>query len=251
MLEIRGLRKSYGGNEVLKGIDLDIQRGAVTCLIGPSGSGKSTLLRCINHLETPDGGTIRWDGEYIGYEPQGQRLVEKSEKGLQADRRRIGMVFQHFNLFQNMTALENVCLGLQLVEKKPRAEAVRIATEALAEVGLADKVAQYPQMLSGGQQQRVGIARALAMKPDVLLFDEPTSALDPELVGDVLAVMSRIAAEGMTMVVVTHELAFARDVADSIVFMDGGAVVEQGSPEQVFDHTRSERTKSFIARVRK
>jgi len=251
MLEIRDLRKSYGGNEVLKGIDLDIRPGAVTCLIGPSGSGKSTLLRCINHLETPDGGTIRWDGDYIGYEPQGQRLVEKSEKGLQADRRRIGMVFQHFNLFQNMTALENVCLGLQLVEKKSRAEAVAIATEALTEVGLADKVAQYPQMLSGGQQQRVGIARALAMKPDVLLFDEPTSALDPELVGDVLAVMTRIAAEGMTMVVVTHELAFAREVADSIVFMDGGAVVEQGSPEQVFDNTRSERTKSFIARVRK
>lgn len=251
MLEIRNLRKSFGSNEVLKGIDLDIQHGAVTCLIGPSGSGKSTLLRCINHLETPNGGTIRWNGDYIGYEPQGQRLVEKSEKGLQADRRRIGMVFQHFNLFQNMTVLDNVCIGLQLVEKKSRAQAVAIATESLAEVGLVEKVAQYPQMLSGGQQQRVGIARALAMKPEVLLFDEPTSALDPELVGDVLAVMSRIAAEGMTMIVVTHELAFARDVADSIVFMDSGSVVEQGTPEEVFDRTTSERTKSFIARVRK
>lgn len=251
MLEIKNLRKSFGELEVLKDVTVSFEPGKVSCLIGPSGSGKSTLLRCINHLEVPDAGMITWNGEALGYEHRGDRLIEKSDRALQNDRRRVGMVFQHFNLFQNMTALENVTLGLRQVVRLPRAQAERRAREVLAEVGLSEKAGTYPRMLSGGQQQRVGIARALAMEPEVLLFDEPTSALDPELVGDVLEVMRRIAHEGMTMIVVTHELGFAREVASSLVFMDEGRVIEQGTPDQVIDHPKTERIKTFVSRVRK
>ena len=251
MLDITNLRKSFGELDVLKDVTVSFEPGKVSCLIGPSGSGKSTLLRCINHLEVPDAGMITWNGETLGYERRGDRLIEKSDRALQEDRRRVGMVFQHFNLFQNMTALENVTLGLRQVVRLPRAEAEQRARAVLAEVGLSDKADTYPRMLSGGQQQRVGIARALAMEPEVLLFDEPTSALDPELVGDVLEVMRRIAQEGMTMIVVTHELGFAREVASSLVFMDEGRVIEQGTPDQVIDHPRTERIKTFVSRVRK
>ena len=252
MLEITSLRKSFGNLRVLDEVSVKFESGKVSCVIGPSGSGKSTLLRCINHLEVPDGGTITWNGQLIGYERRSEtHLMEKSDRALQEDRRRIGMVFQHFNLFQNMTALGNVTLGLRQVEKLSKSEAEQRAREALREVGLSDKANSYPRMLSGGQQQRVGIARALAMKPEVLLFDEPTSALDPELVGEVLTVMTRIAEEGMTMIVVTHELGFAREVGSNLVFMDGGHVVEQGDPEDLITNPTTERLKTFVSRVRK
>ncbi|MBX6766972.1 MAG: amino acid ABC transporter ATP-binding protein, partial [Actinomadura rubrobrunea] len=236
MVEIRGLHKAYGDLKVLKGIDLTVERGQVICIIGPSGSGKSTLLRCVNLLETPTGGQVFVEGEELTH----------PDVDIDAARRKIGMVFQQFNLFPHLKVLDNVTIAQRRVLKRPRDEAERIARENLAKVGLEDKADSYPAQLSGGQQQRVAIARALAMNPDLMLFDEPTSALDPELVGDVLVVMRKLAQEGMTMLVVTHEMGFARDVADRVVFMDGGVIVEDGPPEQVIGAPRHERTKTFL-----
>ncbi len=237
-IEITGLRKLFGTNEVLRGIDFHVGPGEVVCVIGPSGSGKSTLLRCVNLLEEPSAGTIRVAGD-----------VTDSEVDIDAVRRRIGMVFQSFNLFPHLTALGNVMIAQRKVLKRDKAEAEKIARENLERVGLADKVGSYPAQLSGGQQQRVAIARALAMGPQVMLFDEPTSALDPELVGDVLGVMRGLAEAGMTMLVVTHEMSFAREVADRVVFMDGGVVVEEGPPQQVIADPAHERTRAFLSRV--
>ncbi|GAB7036461.1 amino acid ABC transporter ATP-binding protein [Catenuloplanes niger JCM 9533] len=238
-IDIRGLHKSFGRLEVLRGIDLAVEPGEVVCVIGPSGSGKSTLLRCVNLLETPTSGTIHVGGVE----------VTDDDCDIDAVRRRIGMVFQQFNLFGHLTVRENVTIAQRRVLKRSRAEADRIAALNLERVGLAEKAGAYPAQLSGGQQQRVAIARALAMDPQLMLFDEPTSALDPELVGEVLAVMRGLAAEGMTMLVVTHEMAFAREVASRVVFMDGGVVVEQGPPAEVFGNPREERTKTFLHRV--
>ncbi|MDR7275209.1 amino acid ABC transporter ATP-binding protein [Catenuloplanes atrovinosus] len=238
-IEISGLHKSFGKLPVLRGIDLTVDPGEVVCVIGPSGSGKSTLLRCVNLLETPTSGTIRVGGVE----------VTDPDCDIDAVRRRIGMVFQQFNLFGHLTVRENVTIAQRRVLKRSRAEADRIAGLNLERVGLADKAGSYPAQLSGGQQQRVAIARALAMDPQLMLFDEPTSALDPELVGEVLAVMRGLAAEGMTMLVVTHEMAFAREVASRVVFMDGGVVVEQGPPADVFGSPREERTRTFLHRV--
>ncbi|WP_229068745.1 amino acid ABC transporter ATP-binding protein [Actinoplanes sp. DH11] len=238
-IEIAGLHKSFGALEVLRGIDLAVEPGEVVCVIGPSGSGKSTLLRCVNLLEEPSSGTIHVAGVD----------VTDPDCDIDAVRRRIGMVFQQFNLFGHLTVRENVTIAQRRVLKRGRAEAARIATENLERVGLVDKAAAYPAQLSGGQQQRAAIARALAMDPELMLFDEPTSALDPELVGEVLAVMRGLAAEGMTMLVVTHEMAFAREVASRVVFMDGGVIVEQGPPEQVFGAPREARTREFLHRV--
>ncbi|WP_067463382.1 amino acid ABC transporter ATP-binding protein [Actinomadura macra] len=238
-IEIRGLRKSFGTNEVLRGIDFHVERGEVVCVIGPSGSGKSTLLRCVNLLEEPDAGTVR----VVGAEVTGP------EVDIDAVRRRIGMVFQSFNLFPHLTALGNVTIAQRKVLGRDRAEAERIARENLDRVGLADKVGAYPAQLSGGQQQRVAIARALAMGPEVMLFDEPTSALDPELVGDVLGVMRGLAEAGMTMLVVTHEMSFAREVADRVVFLDGGVVVEEGPAARMITDPGHERTRVFLSRV--
>ena len=239
ILRARGLRKAFGSLEVLKGVDLDVHRREVVCVIGPSGSGKSTLLRCLNRLETPSAGTVRLDG------------VEITAAGIDLNRVRkdIGMVFQAFNLYPHMTALGNVTLALRKVLGQSREAAEAKGRAALAAVGLADKQASYPAQLSGGQQQRVGIARALALEPKIMLFDEPTSALDPELVGGVLAVMRQMRDTGMTMVVVTHEMAFAREAADRVIFMNDGEIVEQGSPDQVFDAPRMDRTKQFLERV--
>ncbi|WP_352231477.1 amino acid ABC transporter ATP-binding protein [Actinomadura sp. NBRC 104425] len=239
MVEIRGLRKSFGPVEVLKGIDLSVQRGQVICIIGPSGSGKSTLLRCVNLLEEPTAGTIVVDGVELTH----------PDVDINAARRRLGMVFQQFNLFSHLKVLENLTIAQRRVLKRSKAEAERIARENLAKVGLEGKADSYPSQLSGGQQQRVAIARALSMDPSLMLFDEPTSALDPELVGDVLTVMRQLAQEGMTMLVVTHEMAFARDVADHVVFMDGGVIVEQGPPDQVIGDPQHERTQRFLRRV--
>ncbi|GLW62408.1 peptide ABC transporter ATP-binding protein [Actinomadura rubrobrunea] len=239
MVEIRGLHKAYGDLKVLKGIDLTVERGQVICIIGPSGSGKSTLLRCVNLLETPTGGQVFVEGEELTH----------PDVDIDAARRKVGMVFQQFNLFPHLKVLDNVTIAQRRVLKRPKGEAERIARENLAKVGLEDKADSYPAQLSGGQQQRVAIARALAMNPDLMLFDEPTSALDPELVGDVLTVMRKLAQEGMTMLVVTHEMGFARDVADRVVFMDGGVIVEDGPPEQVIGAPRHERTKTFLRRV--
>jgi polar amino acid transport system ATP-binding protein len=236
---ISALHKSFGPLQVLRGIDLTVDTGEVVCVIGPSGSGKSTLLRCVNLLEQPTSGTIR----------VGDVEVTDPDCDIDGVRRRIGMVFQQFNLFGHLTVRENVTIAQRRVLKRSRAEADRIATANLERVGLADKAASYPAQLSGGQQQRVAIARALAMDPQLMLFDEPTSALDPELVGEVLAVMRGLAAEGMTMLVVTHEMAFAREVASRVVFMDGGVVVEQGPPAEVFGNPREERTRVFLHRV--
>jgi polar amino acid transport system ATP-binding protein len=249
MVEARGLRKAFGHTVVLHDIDLQVERGEVVCLLGPSGSGKSTLLRCINHLEKADAGVLRVDGRLVGYEVRGGALHELPDREIARARSEIGMVFQRFDLFRTMTALENVMAGPVHVLGTRREEARARGLELLARVGLADKAGNYPTQLSGGQQQRVAIARALAMGPKLMLFDEPTSALDPELVGEVLAVMRELAADGMTMIVVTHEIAFAREVADRVVFMDGGVVVEEGSPEQVLGAPRMERTRSFLARV--
>jgi polar amino acid transport system ATP-binding protein len=249
MIEAVGVRKSFGRREALRGVDLTVARGQVTCLLGPSGSGKSTLLRCINHLEKLTAGRILVDGELIGYRQRGDALHELSPRELAVQRRGIGMVFQRFNLFAHLTALENVMEAPVVTRREGRGEAEAHARELLASVGLADRVSAYPAQLSGGQQQRVAIARALAMRPRVMLFDEPTSALDPELVGDVLAVMKRLAADGMTMLVVTHEMGFAREAADRIVFMDEGLVVEDGPATAVLDAPRHERTKAFLARV--
>ena len=249
MVKAEGVHKRFGRHEVLKGITLEVMPGEVMCLFGPSGSGKSTFLRCINHLETINSGRLSVDGELVGYRETGDTLHELSDSEIARKRAEIGMVFQHFNLFPHMTALENVTCAPTKVRKISRERATRRATELLTRVGLADKTDSYPSQLSGGQQQRVAIARALAMDPKLMLFDEPTSALDPELVGEVLAVMQQLARDGMTMIVVTHEIGFAREVADSVVFMDAGAVVESGPPGELLDRPRHERTRAFLSKV--
>lgn len=241
--------KNFGSLEVLKGITLEVARGEVLCLIGPSGSGKSTFLRCVNHLEVVNAGRLYVDGDLIGYRERGDKLYEMSPKDAAKQRRDIGMVFQHFNLFPHRTALENVIEAPTQVKKQKKNDAVARAKDLLDRVGLADKADTYPAQLSGGQQQRVAIARALAMDPKLMLFDEPTSALDPELVGDVLGVMRELAASGMTMLVVTHEMGFAREVADQLVFMDGGVVVEKGDPREVLANPQHERTKTFLSKL--
>ena len=249
MVQAEGVHKRFGRNEVLRGIDLTVAPGEVLCLLGPSGSGKSTFLRCINHLEKINAGRLSVDGELVGYRLVGDKLHELRESEVARKRAEIGMVFQHFNLFGHMTALENVVCAPVYVKRVPRERARERARELLARVGLADKFDCYPSQLSGGQQQRVAIARALAMEPKLMLFDEPTSALDPELVGEVLEVMRGLAADGMTMVVVTHEMGFAREVADNVVFMDGGVVVEEGPPAEVLASPRHERTRAFLSKV--
>jgi polar amino acid transport system ATP-binding protein len=249
MIEVRELHKRFGNVEVLKGINLEVATGKVVCVIGPSGSGKSTLLRCINHLERPDAGYILVGGQFVGYRLVGDRLHEVREHDLCASRASIGMVFQRFNLFQNMTVLDNVTLAPKLARRISAAEAEHKALALLERVGLASKKDRYPNRLSGGEQQRVAIARALAMEPSVMLFDEATSALDPELVGEVLDVMRSLARDGMTMVVVTHEIGFAREVADEVVFMDQGVVAESGPPSQVLQVPREARTREFLARL--
>ncbi|GAA2747308.1 amino acid ABC transporter ATP-binding protein [Terrabacter aerolatus] len=242
--------KSFHGNEVLKGIDLEVHRGEVVCLLGPSGSGKTTFLRCINQLESIDGGRIWVDGDLVGYRAEGEHLHHLTDKQVAAQRRNIGMVFQRFNLFPHKTAIENVMEAPVQVKGVDKKAARQHAEELLAQVGLADKAAAYPGALSGGQQQRVAIARALAMDPKLMLFDEPTSALDPELVGEVLRVMRDLASAGMTMIVVTHEMGFAREVADHVVFMDAGVVCEQGAPKDVIGNPQQDRTRSFLRRMR-
>ncbi len=249
MVQADGVWKSFGDNDVLKGIDLSVERGQVCCLLGPSGSGKSTFLRCINHLEKVDGGRLVVDGHLVGYRQAGGVLYELKEKETARARADIGMVFQRFNLFPHMTVLANVCEAPVRVRGEARSAVAERGRALLARVGLADKVGAYPAQLSGGQQQRVAIARALAMSPKLMLFDEPTSALDPELVGEVLDVMRALAADGMTMVVVTHEIGFAREVGDTAVFMDGGVVVEAGPPRDVFGDPQHERTRAFLDRV--
>jgi polar amino acid transport system ATP-binding protein len=249
MVRAEGVHKRFGRLEVLKGISLDVRPGEVMCMLGPSGSGKSTFLRCINHLEKIDAGRLYVDGELVGYRQAGDKLHELRDAEVCRKRAEIGMVFQRFNLFPHMTALENVIEAPIRVKGVRRAEAIDRAEVLLARVGLEDKVRSYPAQLSGGQQQRVAIARALAMEPKLMLFDEPTSALDPELVGDVLDAMRALAADGMTMVVVTHEIGFAREVGDTLVFMDGGVVVEAGHPREVLANPRHERTRSFLSKV--
>jgi polar amino acid transport system ATP-binding protein len=249
MLVARNVKKNFGSFTALQDVSLDIAHGEVLCIIGPSGSGKSTFLRCLNQLERVDGGAIWIDGELIGYRRSGDKLYPLSDPEVARQRLGTGMVFQRFNLFQHMTALQNIVEGPVTVQKRRKAEAVDEAMTLLERVGLADKRDSYPAQLSGGQQQRVAIARALAMKPKLMLFDEPTSALDPELVGEVLSVMRGLAGSGMTMVVVTHELGFAREVAHRVVFMDRGAIVESGSPQQVLGHPQQSRTRDFIAAV--
>jgi len=249
ILLARNVHKAFGRNEVLKGIDLQVAKGEVMCILGPSGSGKSTFLRCINHLEHTDRGRIYVDGELVGCRERNGRLYELPDREICSARTKMGMVFQHFNLFPHMTVLENLIEGPVMVLKAPKEVAVERARRLLAQVGLANKESAYPRQMSGGQQQRVAIARALAMEPKLMLFDEPTSALDPELVGDVLAVMQDLARSGMTMVVVTHEIGFARSVAHSVVFIDGGVVVEAGPPGSVLDHPQNERTQSFLSKV--
>jgi polar amino acid transport system ATP-binding protein len=249
MVRIRGLTKRYGGREVLRGIDLDVPMGSVMCIIGPSGSGKSTLLSCINHLERIDGGKVWVGGELVGYREHKGRLYELPERQVARMRQRVGMVFQHFNLFPHMTALRNIMEAPMRVRHVPAAEARQRAIQLLERVGLGSRHAQFPAQLSGGEQQRVAIARALAMDPQLMLFDEPTSALDPELVGEVLAVMKDLARSGMTMVVVTHELAFAREVGDALTFMDDGMVVERGHPRAVLTAPQEQRTREFLSRV--
>lgn len=249
MVDARSVRKSFGSNEVLKGITLTVEQGQVLVLLGPSGSGKSTFLRCINHLETINGGRIYVDGDLMGYRQVGDVLHEMKPAAIAAQRRHIGMVFQRFNLFPHLTALENVIEAPIGVNKENASDARQRGMKLLERVGLGDKFNHYPSQLSGGQQQRVAIARALAMEPKLMLFDEPTSALDPELVGEVLNVMRDLAKEGMTMIVVTHEMGFAREVADTVVFMDQGVVVEAGSPAEVLDNPQHDRTKAFINSV--
>ncbi|WP_127532796.1 amino acid ABC transporter ATP-binding protein [Paenibacillus kobensis] len=239
MINVRGLRKSYGKNEILKGIDTDIRKGEVVVVIGPSGSGKSTFLRCLNRLEEPTEGEIMFE----------DKLVTGRQSDLNAIRQRMGMVFQQFNLFPHMTVLDNLTLAPRKLKKLTREKAEAIALSLLSSVGLADKRDAYPVRLSGGQKQRIAIARALAMQPTVMLFDEPTSALDPEMVGEVLDVMKKLAADGMTMVIVTHEMGFAREVGDRVLFMDGGVIVEAGTPEEVFERPREARTRSFLSKV--
>lgn len=249
MVKAENVHKSFGHVDVLKGVDLEVAAGEVFCLLGPSGSGKSTFLRCINHLEQIDAGRLSVDGKLIGYREHDGKLYEMREREVAAQRRDIGMVFQRFNLFPHMTALENVMEAPVRVRGESKAAARDRAAKLLDRVGLADRAGNYPAQLSGGQQQRVAIARALAMEPKLMLFDEPTSALDPELVGEVLTVMGDLAADGMTMIVVTHEIGFAREVADRVVFMDGGVVVESGTPSQVIDAPQHDRTKAFLSKV--
>ena len=249
LLKAEGVHKRFGRLEVLRGVTLEVAAGEVLCLLGPSGSGKSTFLRCINHLEKIDAGRLWVDGELVGYRQSGDRIYELRESEVARKRAEIGMVFQRFNLFPHMTALENVVEAPIRVKRTPRERALERGRELLARVGLEDKLGAYPAQLSGGQQQRVAIARALAMRPKLMLFDEPTSALDPELVGEVLDAMRRLAQDGMTMVVVTHEIGFAREVGDKLVFMDAGVVVETGHPREVLANPRSERTRSFLAKV--
>lgn len=249
MVEAVAVRKHFGKHEVLRSIDLTVDRGEVVCLLGPSGSGKSTFLRCINHLERIDGGELRVDGEWIGYGQRRGQLRELPDRGVSQRRREVGMVFQHFGLFPHMSAEGNVALALRRVKRMTKSKALEVARAQLAEVGLADHARHRPSQLSGGQKQRVAIARALAMEPKLMLFDEPTSALDPELVGEVLDVIRRLAESGMTMLVVTHEMGFAAKVADKAVFMDDGVVVEVGPPDQVIHHPRSDRTAKFLSAV--
>ena len=249
MVLAEGVHKRYGRVEVLKGIDLIVERGAVMCVIGPSGSGKSTFLRCINHLEQINAGRLSVDGVLVGYRQRGDKLYELRESDIAAQRVDVGMVFQHFNLFPHMTVLGNMVEAPLKVKREPRKEVLDRARELLDRVGLADKADAYPRQLSGGQQQRVAIARALSMRPKLMLFDEPTSALDPELVGEVLDVMRGLAETGMTMVVVTHEMGFAREVGDELVFMDDGVVVESGRPREVLADPQHERTRSFLSKV--
>ncbi|QAY59683.1 amino acid ABC transporter ATP-binding protein [Microbacterium protaetiae] len=249
MVEARMVSKSFGSNEVLRSISLRVERGQVMCVIGPSGSGKSTFLRCINHLERIDAGRLYVDGELMGYREKGDKLYELKPSEASRQRRDIGMVFQHFNLFGHMTALENVIEAPIRVKGASKKDAEARGRDLLARVGLAGQAAHYPAQLSGGQQQRVAIARALAMDPKLMLFDEPTSALDPELVGEVLDVMRELATSGMTMIVVTHEMGFAREVGDALVFMDGGVVVEAGDPRDVLGSPQHQRTRSFLSKV--
>ncbi len=249
MVFARGVRKSYGQLEVLKGVDIVVPAGSVACIVGPSGSGKSTFLRCINHLEKLNGGILLVDGDFVGYQLRDSKLYELKDDELCKQRAEIGMLFQSFNLFSHMTVIENVIEAPTQVRGIPVGDAKREALKLLERVGLADKVDRYPRELSGGQQQRVAIARAMAMKPKVLLFDEPTSALDPELVGEVLQVMRDLARSGMTMVVVTHEIGFAREVGDQLLFMDEGLVVERGDPREMIANPKSPRTAEFLSRV--
>ena len=249
MVKAEAVNKRFGRVEVLKGISLEVQPREVVCILGPSGSGKSTFLRCINHLEKIDAGRLWVDGRLVGYRQIGDKLQELRDGEICRDRAQIGMVFQSFNLFGHMTALENVAEAPIHVKKMAKRDARRHASELLERVGLADKLNSYPSQLSGGQQQRVAIARALAMQPKLMLFDEPTSALDPELVGDVLDVMRQLARDGMTMIVVTHEISFAREVGDKLVFMDEGVVIESGNPRQVLANPEQERTRAFLSKV--
>ena len=242
MIAVKGIKKSFGSNHVLKGIDLSLEKGDVVVILGPSGSGKTTILRCINFLERADEGQLTIGDMQLD-------LSRASSRDILKLRKRTGFVFQNYALFANKTALQNVMLGLTAARRVPRAEAEQRAEAALDKVGLSEKYDFYPSQLSGGQQQRVGIARAVALNPDVILFDEPTSALDPELIGEVLNVMKQLAKEGMTMIVVTHEMSFARDVASNVIFMDGGVIVEQGTPEEIFDNPKEERTKQFLKRI--
>ncbi|WP_217571754.1 amino acid ABC transporter ATP-binding protein [Streptomyces sp. GbtcB7] len=248
-VEVRDVHKWYGVQRVLNGVELTVRPGEVTVILGPSGSGKSTLLRVINHLEKPEIGHVSLNGELIGVRRHGERLKELTERAILAQRSRIGFVFQNFNLFPHLTVLDNVAAAPVATRRLKRPEARELARTLLDRVGLADKADAYPRQLSGGQQQRVAIARALALRPGVILFDEPTSALDPELVGEVLAVIKDLATSGTTLVIVTHEIGFAREVADRIVFLDEGRVVEQGSPTEVLDHPTHERTRDFLSKV--
>ncbi|WP_310738014.1 MULTISPECIES: amino acid ABC transporter ATP-binding protein [unclassified Microbispora] len=249
MVDVRGVHKSYGSLEVLRGVDLRVRPGEVTVIIGPSGSGKSTLLRGINHLEKIDRGYIAIDGEFVGYRRSGNRLHELKEREILRRRTHIGFVFQNFNLFPHLTVRQNVTEAPLSAQRRPRDEVEALAAELLEQVGLSGKADAYPRQLSGGQQQRVAIARALALRPKVVLFDEPTSALDPELVGEVLEVMKTLARGGTTMIVVTHEIGFAREVADTVAFMDAGRIVEQGPPPRVLDRPEHDRTRAFLGRV--
>ncbi|MEU7854089.1 amino acid ABC transporter ATP-binding protein [Nonomuraea sp. NPDC049141] len=249
MVHARAVRKSFGHLEVLKGIDLTVERGEVVVILGPSGSGKSTFLRCVNHLETIEGGAIHVDGELIGFRDSGGRVHHLGDRDITRQRREIGMVFQQFNLFPHFTVVQNIMEAPVGVRRESRAKARARALALLERVGLADKTNSYPRQLSGGQQQRVAIARALAMEPKLMLFDEPTSALDPELVGEVLATMKGLANDGLTMIVVTHEVGFAREVADRVVFMDGGVIVETGPPAEVLDNPQNPRTRAFLSKV--
>jgi polar amino acid transport system ATP-binding protein len=249
LLEIEDLHKSFGANAVLNGVSLQIAKGEVVVVVGPSGGGKSTLLRTINRLERPDRGVIKLDGDLIGYRSKDGRLIELGEREIAAQRRHIGMVFQQFNLFSHMTVLDNITAGPIKVLRRPKDEAVSEARRLLALVGLSEKESAYPEQLSGGQQQRVAIARALAMHPKLMLFDEPTSALDPEMVSDVLDVMLDLSKRGMTMIVVTHEIGFARQAAHRAIFVDGGQIVEGGAPVDFFDNPQLERTRKFLGKV--